>query len=652
MGKRQQDGDWQQEALATDGDKEIALSRLKRQQVLDVPSLVQYADVATEKSSGIPRINYSSNIPFSLVKTHLPPQLVTSELPQVYELLHILFDVYEDEFTADLSEAQRDHYTTQIARDRLSQFLERSISSIRNENVAQAERQDGPESAVQYLARHDIKAAADALMKTKNFHLALLVSQIDNADNEFQEQIRKQIDAWRQQNSLSEMTLDTRALYALLSGNTTIVTGKVDGPVEDRAETFTISEKYGFNWLQAFALNCWYGTVKNESIADWIEEFHQKTELGEESAKPNDDPLWIVMKLFASVHKEKSKIERPVFPTALSSLLHKQDVSAAFHLHQQLTALLPKADLNIDNDKADSLAATLAAQAEANVDIAGAIYALIHLRSPYKRAELIQDLLNRHADAIPLIDASSSSISSDDALTFNTLTTSLKVPIPWIAKAKALYARSIHASTDELRFLVIAQDFDEAHECFCRRVAPRLVVDEDYTALSDAIGLFERVKHKLTGWSEGAQVFADFVRVADPALHTASLGQSQGAKKNKRSESEERRIVLERLRKGLEGMKRRLTSPSTSTSTSTPSISSSKEGLVDLQQRVAIQEMARLVAHAIQTSEDTDYTDADGGAGLEKYTSIMALPLTGDEMVGVGRGMAVDYYGRVMRGQK
>jgi hypothetical protein len=26
--------------------------------------------------------------------------------------------------------------------------------------------------------------------------------------------------------------------------------------------------------------------------------------------------------------------------------------------------------------------------------------------------------------------------------------------------------------------------------------------------------------------------------------------------------------------------------------------------------------------------------------------------LTGDEMVGVGMGMAVDYYGRVMRGEK
>ncbi|KAI9872759.1 MAG: hypothetical protein M1823_008089, partial [Watsoniomyces obsoletus] len=136
-------------------------------------------------------------MPFSVIGNSLPPHLANSsaEPQQLYQLLHVLYDTYEDEFSYGLTEQQKEDYAGRILTDRLSHFLTDLLANQDADKLAAAEKGNPLEASVRYLARHDVKSAADILMKTKNFHVALLVSQIASADDMFQEDIRKQIAA-------------------------------------------------------------------------------------------------------------------------------------------------------------------------------------------------------------------------------------------------------------------------------------------------------------------------------------------------------------------------------------------------------------------------------------------------------------------------
>ena len=279
--------------------------------------------------------------------------------------LHVLFDTYEDEFSYDLSEQQRQDYEHRIRKDRLSKFLSTHLAS---QTYPLTNVNDAAGAAFQHLTAHNIRAACETLMKAKNFNLAMLVAQIEKADEVFQQDMADQIAAWNDQNIISEMTEDVRSVYELLSGNTTICQGKQDGPAEDRATTFLMSEKYDLSWLQAFALDMWYGHEKNSNIEDVVEDFAFKISDGEESATPmsadgKEDPMWVIFKLFASWKKVKAA-SIPTFPRDLSALSKPFDVSSTFSLFQAIARGLQDVRLRVEATGADQLAADYAFQLE------------------------------------------------------------------------------------------------------------------------------------------------------------------------------------------------------------------------------------------------------------------------------------------------
>ena len=587
------DAQWERELLLRDDDVAITKTSLKTQPRLDITAVLAHATLSVEKGSKIPTISYAKNIPFSVMRASLPPNLRTDEITRLFDLLHVLFDEYEDEISLDLSPSQKQEFDERIRRDRLSLFLEKTLANKDTENIAAAEKSNSLEAAVRLLAKHDVKGASELLMKSRNFHLALLVAQIDDADDGFQGDMRRQIEAWRSQNMLSEMSDDVRSLYELLAGNTGVCTGKADGAVEDRASTFSISEKYSLDWVQAFALNFWYGKVKNGTIGECVADFQEKLELKEEKASPVladgvEDPLWIVLKLFDSMNAD-SRIGSPVLPQALSALEGMWDASAAFHVFQCITATLSGEDLHVDKGKADDLTEAFAAQLEAKGDVVGATFALLHLSDANKRKAMLQDLLNRHAATLPSLDHESLRAHPDGILSL--LTKTLLVPVEMLAKAKALFARSTFDAQAELKYLMIAGEKEEAHQCLCQRVAPRLVIDEDYDGLKDAIMQFgDAAGQGIWGWDEGGDVYAGF------ALLVGMDG--------KKSSQKEKAARLEGCKRGLQAMGKKFQGKSLG-----------EGGLEQLEERVAVREMARAVAEIMDN-------DAEKGGDLASEVSL------------------------------
>ncbi|EXJ89450.1 hypothetical protein A1O3_02517 [Capronia epimyces CBS 606.96] len=589
-------------------------------------------------------------VPFSQSKDQLIRQRGSGDEIDLYELAHVLFDDYEDEFTVGLGRQQKQEFSGRIRKDRLSRYLASLIWARHGEKIKSAEKQGAAAAAILHLTAKNVKAACDALSAEKDFHLTLLVAQIEQADDTFQDDIADQLAAWRRQGIISEISEEIRALYELLSGNTCISEGKANGPVENRTATFAISEKFGLDWVQAFSLCLWYGRHKNGEIQDVVADFQEKFATKQESASPvgedgNEDPLWVLLKLFAS--KTKRKVpdkDDPVFPQALSSLSGPWDSQKTFRLHHAIAASIPR--ITVDEAQADDLAMSLAFERAARGDILGATWALLHVADAAKREWVVRDLLTRHAKALP--EPPSSDQPTQTPL-WTALTSSLRVPSSWICQAKALYARSSNMPLAELNLLILADDFPEAHECLVRRVAPRLVVDEDWDTLATVLAKFgDNPEAKVdagsggssgggsvtdvgTQWQAGGGVYADFVSLMALMESPASgRGHSSNAETVTRRTS-----LLERLQTTLTGLNTRLTG-ATAKAHGDGSLDQDRE---KLEERVALCEMARAVARALELEHDRS-------VGEKK--SILDLPLTTDARLAHARVLGVEYYRGVM----
>jgi nuclear pore complex protein Nup98-Nup96 len=498
----------------------------------------------------------------------------------LYELAHVLFDDFEDEFTAGLNSQQKTDFDFRIRKDRLTNFLGSRIWKRHLTNIREAEKSNTEEAAILHLTAKNVSGACQALISNKDYHLMMLVAQIDQADEVFQHDIGAQIAAWHEQNIISEMSDPVRALYEILSGNTTICQGKSNGPVEDRASTFAISKRFGLDWLQAFSLSLWYGKFKNGTIQEAVQDFAAKLESKEEPTYPYADranlgeqesPLWVLLKLYAST--KSAGFAAPVLPQALNSLSGSFNCRTTFQMHHALTSRLPK--LQIDLDKADVLATELAFQLSAAGSYVDAAYALLYVHDAGKRQASIRDLLTRYAAHLP-DKPSDFSVEDKPMIMWRALTLVLKIPETWIFEAKALYARSQNESLDELGYLIAAEQWSPAHECLCRRVAPRTVIDEDWELLQSVLHQFgDMVEERVGNWSKGGAIYSDFVKVV-------GSGQKISMK--------DAHATLKRLYGSLTEMGQRFKARGSNLTSG---------GVEELEQRVACKEMSKMVAEML-----------------------------------------------------
>lgn len=488
------------------------------------------AALATSKISlhhDVPTVKHQS-----VLFSHLVARVEDEEVADVYNLAHILFDDYDDEFTLGLSGPLQKTYAHRIRRDRLAKYLSQKILAGLADELAQLEQISPIKAAIFRLTAYDIKGACELLKKSKSPRLMLLVSQLKGADSAFMNGMRSQIDAWREQKSLSEIDLEIRTLYELLAGNVAISLGR-EGKgvaVEDRAETFTISTRYNLTWLQVFALGLFYGREEKSggegisTIESAVREYQARCDCGEESVKPlENDVAWSLIKLYASKHDPQKEVQAPEFPAALEGLKKQFDHSALFNFFEAMKASLK---VKLDTTKTDELAETLAAELSAQGDLASAVYSLSHLSSTRAKKILIQSLIDQFAATLPGPDTATS--DSGIAL-WQRLTIDLKVPTSWIYMSKARFAASATNkggdNTSELRYLVAAEAWDEAHECLLKRVAPALIIDEDYRGLLGLCSLFgDDPARRVSNWYDGGEIFETFSKLMTGMIDKKDAG--------------------------------------------------------------------------------------------------------------------------------
>lgn len=567
---------------------------------------------------------------------------------QIWQLANILFnDDIEDDISAGVPAQLRSKYAYRIKKDRLSRLWESIVRERHSKDLAKIDSAE--ERAVALLCSHRIEEACKTLVESGDLHLATLLAQIGrNATT--RADMQKQVESWRQHNVYSEMSEPIRALYELLAGNALRSEGKPGGALEDRASTFTFSERFGLDWFQAFGLRLWYCIAEDEPIEVAVSKFLRDITDGGEPAFPlppyleenrevarnNTDilgrqsPLWVLLKVYAvavggtdAASLPKLEFPAAVLPESVSG--DRLSNRLSFQLHHLVSVLLGQHEsIVVDNARADQLVWDYACELSSVGQFEQATFVLLHLSRPIDRERAVKELLARSARLLP---NPTTPEGAPDA-TWHYFTSDLQLPDAWLWVAKALYARDTGDTAVEVDCLIRGKNWNDAHTTFCRIVGPRTIIERDYVTLETLLsGFGDGPERKVRGWTNGGGVYDDF-------LHLVT---AKGARKDQNR--------LKRLVSALVGMGEKI---------------SQGAGVEGLEERVAFREMSRVVAGwCVQENGDVSALDlrpdvllniADFRLQAVGMSAILNLPLTGDARLQHTAELSRRYYSTVMAG--
>ncbi|MBE3050334.1 hypothetical protein IMZ48_49130, partial [Candidatus Bathyarchaeota archaeon] len=533
----------------------------------------------------------------------------------VWELTSILFD----DIPQDSEQPESDARKVQLSRFWRDLVADASATSM---GLAKSTE----EKALASLAGHRVQDACNYLAQGKNYHLGTLVALIDT-DGPSKKMMKNQLAEWHSSNFLSEFSPSIRAIYEVLSGNVCVCEGKKGVPVEDRLDSFVISDKFQLNWKQAFGMRLWYGISPKDDLTKAVGLFSSDisqerepsppTWFAEEKIQPlwedpnpdgREDLLWSLLKLYAD---EGYGLEEVV--KAENSQLSPLDFRLCWQLEQALTST-NKASYRPDAAKAaDAITFSFAAQLASEGNWLEATFVLLHVTTPKAREQAIRDHLCRHA----------SLLGPETGNNAVTLTQTFKIPTAWIWEAQALYMRSVEKDAPvEVQCLIRAGAYAEAHRRLVEQVAPQAIIERDYQALSDILSKFEGKEDLVADWPRGGEVYQDFLTLM-------------------RQLSRREATPTQLLQKLIGGLPALHDNPQTSSTYNT----------------AAVTEMSGIVARAVSDSRDGEQVCFFGrrgrgrGANMMQRTllpKVMGLPLTEDSHLAHSVNLSMTYYKAVM----
>ncbi|KAH0440223.1 nucleoporin sonb [Colletotrichum camelliae] len=517
----------------------------------------------------------------------------------VWELASILFDgpASADE---DLGNESR--------KSHLSKFWAALVDSASSRSIALARSPE--EKAIAALSGHRIPEACKYLLDGNNFRLATLVSLIGSNDQS-KKDMREQINEWQDANFLSEFADPLRAIYELLSGNSGVCEGKKAVPLEDRIESFIISQRFGLDWKQAFGLRLWYSISHNDHLSAAVRLFEEDIAQDREQrpqtwyleqgipalwndqhSEAREDLLWGLLKLYSDAETDLEAALRPE-----NSQLSPLDIRLSWQLSRALLSTNKVSYGHDASEKADASTIAFADQLVSEGSWLEATFVLLHLGNPEMRAKAVQENLCRHAALL----------GSETGSNFTTLTQTLKIPPSWIWEAQALYMRAVKKdAAAEVHCLLRAGSYPEAHHVFVHQVAPSAIVSRNFDELAVTLSRFEGHDHAIPGWTLGGEVYKAFLELV-----------------SRRKQRQQISIqVLDSLLSGLPALRE-----------------SAENG--NITSLAAISEMGSIVAKVMAEVPRHDQDDV---------TRVLGLPLTEDAHLKHALNMSLSYYQGLMAG--
>nr|POE74730.1 nucleoporin [Quercus suber] len=591
--------------------KDIRFAKFVTPEDLNAPALMTHYDQSQIQMAEdeFPSV-HSTGITFKLLadnsRTAAHNSALKKQEQSIWGLCSILYDDTNTIGTRLMSGVPEGLVENSVPKAKLDAFAEYWADVVASDVVSGLQRaKSGEEKALLHLTHYDIVAACEALVASKSFKLAMMVSQLSGAGEGRRRIMSQQIESWRERKDWSEMSDAVRTLYSILAGEVCTVKGQA-GAAEDKTSEFCISQRFKLTWQQSFGLRIFYGG--HTSLADAVTAYTADLDSDREAVCPTtlwdsvdnvddtnifaerEDTLMSLLRLYVGDLNPAAELFDPlvVAGSALNSRLAWQ---MAILLQAKNFCELTVAEI-------DALTLSFSAEVENAGDVVMAVWVALNLRNLETRGAAIEGLLQRNADRITTPDTDTD-FSADEIRVFSVLTQDLHIPQHMVYAARAPLAKSLGDEARQVYYLLQAEQaqrnsgYDiEAQEVVCTAVGPDAIISKDHRDLKRFIQLFtSNTARVVQGWASGAGVYNDFLRLV-------SLSASQ--KRGREGET-----AIRNLRHGLANMQ-----------TSTAGRATLKQKVAALEMTRVCEEIAReFEGHAAETRMQDEDVDMDAGIG-------------------------------------
>ncbi|KAF7294383.1 SNF2 family helicase [Mycena kentingensis (nom. inval.)] len=457
----------------------------------------------------------------------------------LFRLGSALFDVLQLRLGDSVTPDVRAHVTALRRKAALSAWLEDAVSPSVEAEIRAKPSADPAAHAFIHLTGNQVERAADVTMHGGYLKLATLISQA-GGDVEFREDLKMQLDIWRDQRVDLHVDENVRRIYALLAG---VVDSTLQGSSAAGQEKCSdIDIVAGLDWKRVFGLYMWFAELVDAPIS---EVFHAYSESLQSSGRTIAGPVPWYMETSAPHTQARWKLKSPsAAPDALFSLirLHADpacslsqilsplsfspsplDYSLPWHLYIILSRCMRVRDFADRGDtgarsksvsssqdgmegsvvdghspSADLLTSSYAFQLEQQGMVQEAVFVLLHIEGSAGRAKVIKELLARNASRL------------DEWMTRG-LVGSLRIPMSWVHEAKAIYALHSGKVYDAFELYCAAGMRDDAHTLAVNKLSPDVIIRNDLDLLSTMFSRFQG--RPVNGWHARGKVLLDYANI-------------------------------------------------------------------------------------------------------------------------------------------
>uniref|UniRef100_A0A182N4M8 Nuclear pore complex protein Nup98-Nup96 n=1 Tax=Anopheles dirus TaxID=7168 RepID=A0A182N4M8_9DIPT len=442
---------------------------------------------------------------------------------QVWALLAALWGAREELEGVE----ETTHLSAMFRRDLFSEWIEDVVTvDSQQQTLGGAEKRDYLDQLLELIHTHKVLEACELAFGNGDIQLAMLLAQISGGPV-VRQLLQHQLSCW--QDSEADKFIDHRRLQVFMAIAGVGVMSSSHGPIN-------LFER--IDWLRALALNLWYVCAPTASITDALLRYEQSFESGEFFTHPPLPPYRVrytqqdksnrrgtgpVHDLRFHLLKLYSKRSHPLEPL-LNPASHTAD-PIDYRLSWLLLQVLETHGYHHCSEFSRSqIHVAFAAQLESHGLWQWAVYVLLHLNDQARRELSIQQLLYRHIQLVAEDGDTDAMVASengsDDAETSRQdymarerfIVDELGIPERWIYWAKAVRAGAVFDYQQQAHYLLLAKQWNLAHEVILQHLAPEYVMNDKIAQLKGMLDSIEDTK-QISNWPSKGQILFDFIEL-------------------------------------------------------------------------------------------------------------------------------------------
>ncbi|CAG0916911.1 unnamed protein product [Notodromas monacha] len=391
---------------------------------------------------------------------------------------------------------------------------------------------DSPVTSFDNVVQHRLRDAVKACNQLGDFNLGQLIAM--GSAPKAKSMLKQQLETWTAVHLDEKINEIRLKIYCILSGLPKWLTS--DGKLINPAE--------GLDWRRAFALHLYFSSLVSP-IAEAVKSFEASFKTDEIGgpispypsppyASGNNGPMDLTFHLLKLYMNRLYALEPMMDPACFCS--DPLDYRMTWLVMVSLSGLGIR---RVHPNVAANVIRNYAAQLETIALWEWAIFVLLHLQDSDERRRCCTGVIERNVKLNSDLDEFSKSEATRKE---RFVCEKLLVPYKVIASVKAAKARCLGKQLEEVEHLIDAEEFVEAHNLLITRVAPDLVMKDDWDTLNQ---LFSRLNAPdriavIQDWQTGGNVYLDFIalknkiQISDSELSSPEfrLSQLRGLTKN------------------------------------------------------------------------------------------------------------------------